>query len=80
MAARYATVREAAEVLGMTPHALRYHLREGHLRGVRLGTSWRVDMEGLERGSDGLGAGDHAVHRRHDALRDASVKDSAPVR
>ena len=77
---RYATVREAAEALGMTQHALRYHLREGHLRGVRLGTSWRVDMEDLERRRDGLGAGEHAVHRRHDALRDASLDQDAPVR
>ena len=33
---RYLTVEEAAEIVGITPGAIRYNLRMGYLRGFRI--------------------------------------------
>ncbi len=41
-ASRYLRPNQAALLLGVTPHAIRRALREGRLRGRKIGGRWRV--------------------------------------
>lgn len=43
------TPEEVAEYLRIPVRTLRYWLREGRLKGVKVGTQWRIPEEELER-------------------------------
>jgi excisionase family DNA binding protein len=41
------SVREVASQLGFAAKTVRHWVREGKLRGVRLGRHWRIDQDDL---------------------------------
>ena len=43
------TVRDAAKYLKIHPETVRTKLREGTLKGVKVGTVWRIKREDLDR-------------------------------
>lgn len=45
---RLLTVDQAAEYLQVSSRWVRRILREGHLKGVKIGKLWRVEPEALE--------------------------------
>jgi excisionase family DNA binding protein len=45
---RLLTVEEACKVLRITSKTLRRHLKEGRVKGVRIGRVWRIDEEVLK--------------------------------
>jgi excisionase family DNA binding protein len=45
---RLLTVREAAEMLRIHPDTLREHLRAGRVRGMKVGSQWRVPEDVAE--------------------------------
>lgn len=47
--AEFITTTEAAERLRMTRQTLSLYLRQGKLRGVKLGKEWRIPREEFER-------------------------------
>ena len=48
MERRLLTVDQAADHLQVTSRWVRRILREGHLKGVKIGKLWRVEPEALE--------------------------------
>ena len=45
---RFYTVEEMAEVARVSPGAVRYWIRTGRLRGVKLGRQWRIRQADAE--------------------------------
>lgn len=45
---RLLTVTEAAAATGLTPHAIRHHVRRGQLRSVKLGHRVLVPVDAIE--------------------------------
>ena len=50
------TVREVSKMLRVTPETVRRWLKEGQLRGVRVGAGWRIErrevLEFVKNGGD----------------------------
>jgi excisionase family DNA binding protein len=47
--ADFITTTEAADRLGITRQTLSLYLRQGKLRGVKLGKEWRIPRQEFER-------------------------------
>jgi excisionase family DNA binding protein len=43
----YLTVDDAAKVLAVSPYTLRQWLKAGKVRGIKIGTKWRVTRAAL---------------------------------
>lgn len=50
------TTAEAGVLLGVTPHRVTQLLRANRLPGVKHGTQWKVDRDGIRRRIEGQGA------------------------
>lgn len=42
------TTQEAAKALGVGRHTVRYHIKNGNLRAVRMGRDWFIHEEDLD--------------------------------
>ncbi len=67
---RFYTVAELAKVARVSPAAVRYWLRTGRLRGVRLGRAWRIRQADAEAFLSGdvpaMGEGHDSPSTDHD--------------
>ncbi len=43
------TVKEVAEMLKLSEETIRRYLRSGKLKGITLGSSWRITQESLDQ-------------------------------
>jgi excisionase family DNA binding protein len=56
--ADFITTTEAAKRLGITRQTLSLYLRQGKLRGVKLGKEWRIPRQEFERLLEGQPPGE----------------------
>ena len=50
---KFLTVEEASEVLQISPYTMRKYLKNGRVRGIKLGNSWRVPETALVELAEG---------------------------
>jgi len=46
---RLLTTEEAAEILQLDPNTIRSYLKKGELVGIKLGLTWRIELEDLRK-------------------------------
>lgn len=43
------TIKEAADLLGVSPFTLRRHIKKGNLEAYAIGDGWRIKKDDLEK-------------------------------
>ena len=71
------TLTETAEILRLHPETVRRLLQAGELPGVKLGKTWRVSPEALQRFLDDESTKTQAGHREHIQAKVRRTLDSS---